>query len=142
MEISDVKKRITDTIERARRAAAERRGRMDEASKEYGVFLDKVAVPMFRQVANVLRASGYPFTVMTPGGSVRLASDRTAEDHVEIELDTSGDQPEVLGRVSRSRGRRILADERAVGRGRPIRDLTEQDVLDFLLKALEPFVER
>ena len=39
MEISDVRRRLTATIEQARRGAAERRTRHDEAAREYGVFL-------------------------------------------------------------------------------------------------------
>ena len=56
-------------------------------------------------------------------------------------LDTSGAAPQVVGRVSRSRGRRVLETERPLGSG-PVRDLTETDVLAFLADALEPFVER
>ncbi len=50
-------------------------------------------MPLFRQVANVLKAEGYQFTVFTPGGSVRLMSERNAEDYIELSLDTSGDEP-------------------------------------------------
>ena len=77
MEISDVRKRVLETIDRAKRAAAERRVRADEAAREYGVFLERVAVPLFHQLAGALRAEGYLFNVFTPGGSVRLMSDRS-----------------------------------------------------------------
>src|SRR5881396_3498750 len=106
MEISDVRKRVLETIDRAKRNAAGRRARVDEAAREYDVFLEHIAVPVFRQIANVLRAEGYPFNVFTPAGSVRLMSDRSAEDYIELRLDTSGDRPAVLGHTSRSRGRR------------------------------------
>ena len=59
METSDVRKRLLATVDRARRAAADRRARADEASREYSVFLEQMAVPLFRQVANSLRADGY-----------------------------------------------------------------------------------
>src|SRR5687768_15676999 len=85
MEISDIKRRVVETIERARRRAGERRVRTDDATREYEAFLDRIAVPVFKQVANVLRVEGYMFTVFTPGGSVRLMSDRSAEDYVELE---------------------------------------------------------
>src|SRR5688500_16590749 len=111
MEISDVKRRLLDTIESARKAAAQRRTRIDEAGREYEPFLERVAVPLFRQAANVLRAEGSPCTVFTPGGSVRFMSDRTSEDYIELMLDTSGDEPVVIGRTSRSRGRRVIEAE-------------------------------
>ena len=142
MEISDVKKRVLETIDRAKRNAAERRARIDEAGREYEVFLDQVAVPLFRQAANVLRAEGYVFTVFTPGGSVRLMSDRSAQDFIELFLDTTGDQPRVTGRASRGRGGRVLESEQPIGRPGPVRELTEDDVLRFVMKHLEPFVER
>ena len=74
MEISDVRRRLTQTIERAKREAAERRARHDEAARDYAAFLERVAVPVFRQVANVLKTQGYAFRVFTPSDSVRLMS--------------------------------------------------------------------
>ena len=141
METSDVRRRVLETIERARRASTERRVRADEASREYADFLEQVATPLFRQVANVLKAQGYLFTVFTPGGGVRLMSDKTAEDFIELSLDTTGDQPAVIGHSSRARGRRIVETERPIGGG-PIRDLSEKDVLGFLVTELAPLVER
>ena len=141
MEISDVRRELTATIERARRGAAERRARNDEAARDYGVFLDRVAVPLFKQVANVLKAESYNFNVFTPAGGVRVMSDARADDYIEIELDSSGEVPVVMGLTRHSRGRRVLESSRVVGDG-PVRDLTENDLLKFLLKELEPFVER
>ena len=141
MEISNVKRRVHETIDRAKRAAADRRATADEAAKEYDVFLEQIAVPIFRQVANVLRAQSYLFTVFTPGGSVRLMSDRAAEDYIELVLDTTGIQPAVIGHASRLRGRRITESEQPLRAG-PIRELTEDDVLGFVLKELEPLVEK
>jgi hypothetical protein len=141
METSEVRKRILATVDRARRAAAERRTRVDEASREYSVFLDQVAVPLFRQLANVLKAHGYPFSLFTPGGSVRLMSERSSEDYIELALDTTDDTPHVIGRSSRGRGHRVVESERPIGEG-PVRDLTEEDILRFVLKELEPFLEK
>jgi hypothetical protein len=139
MEISIVRRRLTETIDRAKKQAAERRGRSDQASRDFDVFLQKIAVPLFRQVANALKADGYAFTVFTPSGSVRLMSDRSASDYIELTLDTSDNPPRVMGQISRSRGQRVLDTERAVGAPGA---LTEDEVLDFLLKELEAFVER
>jgi hypothetical protein len=139
MEIADVKRRVTETIERARRHAAERRTRNDETLRVYDTFLERTAVPIFRQVANVLRAEGYIFTVFTPAGAVRLMSDRAAEDYVELVLDSTGGEPTVSGRSSRSRGRRVVESERPIGNPST---LTEDEVLTFVLTELEPLVER
>jgi hypothetical protein len=142
MEISDVRKKLLETIDRARRATSDRRARVDAAERDYAIFLNRVATPLFRQVANVLRAEHHPFSVSTPGGSVRLMSDRSSQDYIELGLDTSGAVPQVLGRTSRGRGRRIVESERPVREDVPVGDLTEADVLAFLCQELEPFVEK
>jgi len=72
VETSELRKRLHQTIERARRQAAERRARSDEAGRAFDGFLETTAVPLLRQIANVLRADGYQFSVFTPSGSVRL----------------------------------------------------------------------
>jgi hypothetical protein len=141
METSILRKRINDTIEAARRSAAERRTRSDEASRVYAAFLDTVATPLFKQVANILRASGYTFTVFTPSGSVRLMSDRNADDYSELTLDTTSEQPMVLGRTSRARGRRVIETEQPIAE-LAVAALTEEHVAQYLLRELEPFVER
>ena len=138
MEISLVRRRLTETIERAKKQAAERRGRNDQASRDFEVFLQKIAVPLVRQVANALKADGYAFTVFTPSDSVRLMSDRSTDDFIDLSLDAD-DPPRVTGRTSRTRGRRVIDAERAIGAPDA---LTEEQLLDFLLKELEAFVER
>jgi hypothetical protein len=141
MEIADVRNRLHQTIERARREAAARRTRNDEAGRAFETFLDRWAVPLFKQLGNVLKIEGYQFTVFTPSGSVRLMSDRSADDYIDVFLDTSGAAPRVVGHISRSRGRRVVDAERVIGDGAP-ESLTEEDLLAFMLKELEPFVER
>ena len=73
-----------------------------------------MAVPLFRQVANVLRAEGYLFTVFTPGGSVRLMSDRAPRTTSSSSLDTTGEQPTCIGRVSRARAAGSIESERPI----------------------------
>ena len=141
MEISEVRRQLGETIARARRSAADRRTLADEASREFAVFLEQVAIPLFRQIANVLKVEGYPFGVFTPGGSVRLMSDRNGDDYIELVLDTNGSEPMVMGHTRRARGRRVLESERPIGNG-PIRNLSETQVLGFLLEELAPFVEK
>lgn len=139
METADVRKRILRAIEQARRRAGERRARNDEAAKAFETFLTRTAVPLFRQVANILKAENVTFTVFTPSGSVRLMSDRSTEDFIEVSLEVDGEPPQVVGRTSRSRGSRVMQSERAIGAPAAI---TEDALLEFLTNALEPFVER
>jgi hypothetical protein len=141
MEISDVRKRLHDTMARSRQRSADRRTRVDEAGREFDRFLSLVAIPLFRQIANVLRADGYPFSVSTPAGSVRLMSDKTAENFIELSLDSGGEAPRVVARVSRSHGRRVIDAERVVASGNPDA-ITEEELFAFILRELEPFVER
>jgi hypothetical protein len=140
MEISDIRKRVLQAIDQSRRAAAERRSRIDAASAAYDRFLTQVATPIFKQFAAVLKAEGFGFQVFTPGGGLRLASERASEDFIELRLDVSGHLPVVLGHVNRARGSRVLASERPIGVG--VAELTEQDVLEFLVQEIQPFVER
>jgi hypothetical protein len=98
-------------------------------------------VPLFKQLASALKAEGYAFTVFTPGGGVRLMSDRSADDFIELSLDLSGDRPSVVAHVKRGRGSRVIESETAIAEGSAA-SLTEQKLLDVLLDALTPFVER
>ena len=98
MEVSDVRKRVKEVIDRSTRAMAERRTLVDEATREYQVFLDRIATPLLRQIGNVLRAEGHPFTVSTPGSSVRLVSDRSGSDYIDLSLDTTENPPRVMSR--------------------------------------------
>jgi hypothetical protein len=141
METSEVRKRIRSTFEAAKRTAAARRAKMDDAARDYPAFLESVAAPLFRQAATILKAEGYPFGVFTPAGGVRLMSERSSDDYIELILDTSGETPVVLGRSRRGRGSRIVESEQPIGAG-AVREVTEAQVLDFLADALTPFVER
>jgi hypothetical protein len=136
MEVSEVRRRLRAAVEDARQSAAERRVRTDTAAKDYEEFLGQRAVPLFHQVAAALTAEGHLFKVFTPAASVRLASERSHEEFVELALDDSSDSPTVVGRTSRGRGRRMISSERPVREGIAIADLTEEDVLSFLLQEI------
>jgi hypothetical protein len=140
MEISEIRKRVLQAIDQSRRVAAERRVRSDAATVAYERFLAELATPMFKQFAAVLKAEGYQFQVFTPAGGLRLASERSPEDFVELRLDVSGQSPVVLGYVNRGRGSRIVSSERPIGVG--VAELSEHDVLEFLIQEIQPFVER
>ena len=129
-------------MDRAKARAQQKRNDAAEAERAYAGFLEQVATPIIRMLANALKAEGYPFTVSTPIGGLRLASDRGRDDYIELALDSSGDKPTVVGRVRHTRGSRTLEDERPIKPGAAPQDLTEADVLSFLVNALDPWLER
>ncbi len=136
MEISEVRRRLRAAIERARRESAERRARNDAAARDYETFLSERAAPVFHQLASALTGEGHQFKVFTPTSSLRLAAERSPEEFIELFLDTSSDPPAVVGRTTRGRGRRSMSAERAIKDGAAIADLTEEDVLAFLLEEI------
>ena len=129
-------------IDRAKARSQQHRQHAAEAERAYAVFLEDVATPTTRMMANVLKAEGYPFTVSTPSGGLRLASDRGRDDYVEFALQTNGDSSVVIGRIRYTRGSRTLEDERPIRAGASPQDLSDTDVLAFLVSALEPWLER
>ena len=129
-------------IDRAKARSQHHRQRAAEAERAYAAFLEEVATPTTRMMANVLKAEGYPFTVSTPSGGLRLASDRGRDDYVEFALETTGDSSVVMGRIRYTRGSRTLEDERPIRAGTSPQDLSDTDVLAFLVSALEPWLER
>ena len=142
MEVSQVNKRVRSAIEDAKAKAQARRNASASADKAYAAFLESVATPIARQVANALKVAGVGFTLGTPGGGLRLAADRGRDDHIEFVLDATGDVPQAAARVSVTRGSRTLDETRPIKPGTAIEDLTEEDVLEFLVNALEPWLER
>ena len=142
MEISQVRRRVQAAIAAARTRAQERRQQVTGAEREFQTFLEVVATPVVRQVATALKAEGYPFTVFTPGDGLRLASDRGRDDFVEFALDTDAETVHVIGRISHARGSRRLQIEQPVKGGASPAALTEQDVLEFIMHAIEPWLAR
>lgn len=142
MEISEVRRRLRSALEQARRNATARRERADAASRDYDQFLSTIAIPVVQQFASVLSAEGHHFDVATPAGSVRLSSSGSPEDYVEIALDTTEDPPEVVGRTSRGRGRRMITSERPVRERTAVSELNEEDVVVFLLTEVVPLISR
>ena len=141
MDVSELRKGILRALDDARKAAATRRSSVDEAGAAYTRFLENVAVPLLRQAQGVLKAERQSFTVHTPAGSVRLASDAAPETYLEIVLDTTGTKPHVLGRVSLARGRQgVVVDEKPIAPDTPIADLADSDLADFLLAAIPKLV--
>jgi hypothetical protein len=142
MEISHVRKRVRDSIEQAQKAAAARRVANQQASHAWEQLLDEVVTPMMQQVSQVLKSEGHAFGVITPAGSVRLTSERNADDYIDVTLDTAGPVPVVLARVNRTRGRERFNDEHILASGDAIPALSDERLLDFLTSTLGPFLER
>lgn len=142
MEISDIRQRLQQAIARARQSAVDRRTRADAAGIAYETFLTRVARPLVKQVANALTAEGHRFAAFTPASGVRLASERSSEDFVELELDVSSDRAALIGRTSRGRGGRKITSERVLCAAEDIDRFGEDDLLDFLLMEIGPLVER
>jgi hypothetical protein len=139
VEVADVRRKFRARLEEARKRRDEKKTAVDRASQEYQTFLRDVATPAFQMVASVLSAEGYPFKVFTPAGGVRLASTRSRDDYFEVELDTESDRPQVIGRVNRSRGGRLTTIERPVRDGTSISELTDSDVVEWVLSEIEAF---
>jgi len=142
VEVAQVRRRLQAAVAAARERSQQRRQRVADAENRYDQFLANVAVPLARQVVNVLKAEGRSFTVSTPGRSVRLETDRGRDDFVEITLNTEIDPPGVVGLIRYTRGSRTIDEERPVKSGAAPDEITEDDLLEFLLRALEPWIER
>ena len=93
-------------------------------------------------MASALAGEGHRFKVLTPGDSVRLSLERSAEEYIELALDTTRDSPAVMIRSTRGRGRRMVSSERVAREAASIAALTEDDVVGLVLDELVPFIER
>jgi hypothetical protein len=142
MEVSDVRRRLRAALEDAKRRSAERRSRADEASRAWEEALTTTAVPAIHTLASALVAEGHRFKVLTPAGSVRLALERSAEEFIELALDTERDEPALMVRSTRGRGRRIVSTERVARSGTAVAAMTQEDVIGVMLDELTPFIER
>ena len=142
MDTGEVRRRVRRTIDDARARAQRRRQAVAAAEEDGHKALRVVATPLFRTVASALKAEGYRFAVETPAGAVRLSPGGASEDVIEIALDTTRDPPALIGRTAYARGRRLLSDERVVAEHPALGDLAPEALLDFVLSALAPMVER
>ena len=140
IELSELRRQIRIAIELAKKNAAAKRSRSDTAQRDYERFLSDVGVPAVQQFASALAGEGHLFKVATPAGSVRLTSASANDDFIELMLDEAQDPPEVVARVSRGRGRRMMTSERPVRERTAVADLTQEDVITLLLQEITPFL--
>lgn len=142
MDVSDLRKRIIHALDDARKEASDRRQVVDASRAAFQTFLDRVAAPLFKQAASVLRGEGHDFTLHTPADSVQLVSDRSHES-IELELHVDGKTPQVVGRTRLMRGGKDpLVEERPLAPGKAIADVSEADVSAFLVKEIPRLVAR
>jgi hypothetical protein len=143
LDAGEVRKRLRQTIEAAKRAAAARRIALAGEQQAFDAFLENHAVPVLRHVASALKAEGHVFQVLTPAGTVRLQSDREQNDYLEIVLEATRGTPAVVGRSSFVRGSQLETAEQRIGDASAIvSDLTDEDVFEWVLRVILPFVER
>jgi hypothetical protein len=142
VEVSQVRRRIQAALSAARDRSQRRRQIVADAERSYDGFLADVAIPLARQAVNVLNAEGRTFTVSTPGRGVRLSPDRGVDDYIELTLNTDLDPPTVVGHIRYTRGSRTIDEERPIKAATAPDAISEDDVLEFLMWAIEPWIER
>ena len=142
METGLVRKRVVEALQALRAQEQQRRGRNADAERDFGTFLDLVATPLAKQVAGALKAEGYALTVFTPGRGLRIALEKGRDDFVDLLLDTEGEVPQVVGRISYTRGSRTIVEDIPVQEGTGPESLSEDTVLEFLLRTLRPLLSR
>jgi hypothetical protein len=141
LEVAHVRNRLRNAIDSAKQRSQARRQQLEEASQAYTAFL-KMADPILRQLTSALRAEGVAFTLFTPEQSLRLASDRSRVDYVELTLASDTDPPQVMLRTSYARGSRTNEEERPLKAGATPDEISEEELLATLLDALTPWLER
>jgi hypothetical protein len=139
-ELTDLRRRVRQAMQDAKRNAAQRREARDEASKAWDTAVAEIVEPAATQMAAALTGEGVPFRLETPRGTIRLVSDRSKNDYIEIVLDADDerDVPEVIGRNVVGRGRQsVSVIEESLGAPS---ELTDDRVTEFLLKAIAPWL--
>jgi hypothetical protein len=124
----------------AKQKAAARRAARDEASQAWATAVAEVVEPAATNVAAAFTGEGMPFRLDTPRGTIRLVSERSADDYIEVVLDDSDerDAPEVIGRSVRARGRQsVTVVEELLG---PPSELSEDRVIAFFMNAIGPWI--
>ncbi len=143
LETAEVRRQLTHRLAELKKAQAQRRSASDAARTAFEAALEREIAPTVRQLAQALKAEGFTFAVQTPASMVRMVSDRSSENVIDIVLELGLPQPTVVARSSFTRGRRQVETERTLAEGGDaIAALDAQRVLAVLLDVLEPFVER
>jgi hypothetical protein len=142
LDTVEVQRQLTHRLAELRKAATQRRDDVSRAREAFETVLDGELAPTVRQFVQVLKAQGFPFAVQTPAGAVRMTTERSADDFIEVALDVTRRPPAVVALRQYTRGRRLIDDERVVAEGEAIARLDAERILPILLDLIEPFVER
>jgi hypothetical protein len=143
MDVSELRQKILRAIDEGKPDdRAKRRAQIDTANAAYERFLENVAVPLFKQAQSILNAERRPFTVHSPADGVKLVSDASPSTFLEFVLDTSGELPQVIGRVSRAKSRGVTVEEQPLAAGKAIDQLTDDDVAGFFVTEIPKLVKK
>jgi hypothetical protein len=143
MDVSELRQKILRAIDEGKPDdRARRRAEIDTAKAAYERFLENVAVPLFRQAQSILKAESQPFTVYAPADGVKLVSDTAPSTFLEFLLDTSSERPQVMARVSRALPKGVTIEEQPLASGKPIAELTDDDVAGFFVSEIPKLVKR
>ncbi len=143
MDVAELRKRILRELDRSaggERAGGERRVSADAARVSFNRLLNGTIAPMLLQTASILKAEGELCQVHTPSDTARLAFDSSHEDFIEFMLDTTP-PAHVIGRCSVRRKGGTMVEDRIVGVGKTIEEITDEDVLAFLLPELRKILK-
>lgn len=139
-ELAELRRRVRQQMQDAKRRKAERREARDAAAKAWDTAVAEIVEPAATQMAAALTGEGLPVRLETPRGTIRLVSQRSADDYIELVLDGDDEQesPEVIGRTVVGRGRQsVTVLERSLGAPGA---LTDDSVTEFLLSAIGPWI--
>jgi hypothetical protein len=142
IDTGEIRKRLRLTIDRTRKAAAAQRAESDAAAGSFAPFVERTAAPVFRGLVQALRSEGYLFSLETPADAIRITSDRSAGDYIEITVDANRRPVALVARTAYTRGRRSFEQEHLVREGADFDAVTDEQLLELMLTLLEPFVER
>jgi hypothetical protein len=143
MDVAELRKRILRELDRpagGERSGGDRRASADSARVAFNRLLHVTIAPMLLQTASILKAEGELCQVHTPSDTARLAFDSSHEDFIEFMLDTTP-PAHVIGRGSVRRKGGTLVEDRIVGVGKTIEEITDDDVLAFLLPELRKILK-
>jgi hypothetical protein len=142
LDLGEVRRQLRLAIEASKRDAAAHRHEVDAAGKSFDELLEHVAAPLFRQFTSALRGEGLLFRVITPAGGLRIESERSTDNFLELALDTTKSPVALLLRRGYTRGHHLHTDDRLVAEGADFSGVTPSQLLEALMDAVTPFIGR
>lgn len=143
MDVAELRKRILRELDRpagGERSGGDRRGSADSARVAFTRLLNGTIAPLLIQTASILKAEGELCQVHTPSDTARIVFGSSHEDFIEFMLDTTP-PAHVIGRGSARRKGGTMVEDRIIGVGKTIEEITDEDVLAFLLPELRKILK-